>query len=216
MGLEKGEKLSLKINGISVRTTEEVKLLGITIDLKLQFQSHVEAICKTANQKVKAFSRIAGYLQKHKAYVLYKTFIRSNLNYCPLIWMFCGKVANNRINQLHKRALRVLQNDYTATFEDLLEKSEEVMVHCSNLKKLMIDLYECTNYIDPAVLTEFFTTKEMSHNLRIKNLLQIPAVKTSSYVQSSLSFRGSILWNTLSDNIKSAQNIKGFKTMIRN
>ena len=130
--------------------------------------------------------------------------------------MFCGKAANNRINQLHKRALRVLQNDYTAIFEDLLEKSEEVTVHCSNLKKLMIDLYECTNYIGPAVLTEFFTTKEMSHNLRIKYLLQIPAVKTSSYVQSSLSFRGSILWNTLSDSIKSAQNIKGFKTMIRN
>ena len=108
-------------------------LIGITIDSKLQFQSHVEAICKTANQKVKAFSRIAGYLQKHKAYVLYKTFIRSTFNYCPLIWMFCGKTANNRINQLHKRALRVLHNDYAATFEHL-EKSEEVTVHCSNLQ----------------------------------------------------------------------------------
>ena len=32
----------------------------------------------------------------------------------------------------------------------------------------------------------------------------------------SLSFRGSILWNTLSDSIKSAQNTKGFKTVIRN
>ena len=54
--LEKGEKLSLDINGISIGTTEEVKLLGTTTDSKLQFQSHVEAICKTANQKVKAFS----------------------------------------------------------------------------------------------------------------------------------------------------------------
>ena len=80
----------------------------------------------------------------------------------------------------------------------------------------MIEIYECTKYIGPAVLTEFFTTKEISYDLRIKNLLQIPKVKTSSYGQSSLSFRGSILWNTLSDNIKSAQNIKGFKTMIRN
>ena len=216
MGLEKGKKLSLEINGISIRTTEEVRLLGITIDSKLQFQSHVEAICKTANQKVKAFSRIAGYLQKHNAYVLYKTFVRLTLNYCPLIWMFCGKTANNRINQLHKRALRVLHNDYTATFEDLLEKSEEVTVHCSNLQMLMIEIYECTNYIGPAVLTELFTTKDISYDLRIKNLLQIPKVKTSLYGQSSLSFRGSIAWNTLLDSIKLAQNIKGFKTMIRN
>ena len=149
-------------------------------------------------------------------YVLYKTFIRSSFNYCPLIWKFCGKTANNRINQLHKRALRVLQHDYTATFEDLLDKSEEVTVHCSNLQKLMIEIYERTNHIGPAVLTEFFTTKEIIYDLRIKNLLQIPKVKTSSYGQSSLSFRGSIFWNTFSDSIKSAQNIKGFKTMIKN
>ena len=129
MGLEKGQKLNFEVNGISIKTKKEVNLLGITIDSKLQFQSHVEAICKTANQKVKAFSRIAGYLQKHKAYVLYKTFIRSNFNYCPLIWMLCGKTANNRINQLHKRALRVLDGDYTSTIEELLVRSEEITIH---------------------------------------------------------------------------------------
>ena len=42
-------------------------------------------------------------------------------------------------------------------------------VHCSNLQKLMIEIYEYTNYIGPAVLTEFFTTKEINYDLRIKN-----------------------------------------------
>ena len=32
MGLEKGQKVSLEINGQLIKTTEEVKLLGITID----------------------------------------------------------------------------------------------------------------------------------------------------------------------------------------
>ena len=109
-----------------------------------------------------------------------------------------------------------IHSSYTAAFEDLLEKSKEVTVHCSNLQKLKIEKYECANYIGPAVLTEFFTAKEISYDLRIKNLLQIPKAKASSYGQSSLSFRSSILWNTLSDSIKLAQNIKGFKTMIRN
>ena len=72
----------------------------------------------------------------------------------------------------------------------------------------MIEIYECTNHIGPAVLAECFTTKDISYDLRIKNLLQIPKVKTSWYGQSSLSFRGSILWNTLSDSIKSAENSK--------
>ena len=173
-------------------------------------------ICKMASQNVKAFSRIAGNLKIHKACVLYKTFLKSTFNDCPLIWMFCGKTGNNRINQLYKRTLRVLQSDYAATFEELLVKSKEVSILGSNLQKLMTEIYECTNYTSPAVLTEFFTTKEIIYDLRIKNLLQIPKVKTSSYGQSSLSLRGSILRNTLSDSTKSAQNIKGFKTMIKN
>ena len=51
MGLEKCQKLSLEINGQPIKTTEEVKLLGITTDSKLLFRNHVGAICKTANQK---------------------------------------------------------------------------------------------------------------------------------------------------------------------
>ena len=70
MSLEKGRELSLEINGTSIRITEEVKLLGITINSKLQFQSHVEAICKTANQKIKTFSRIAGYLKRQNLFAL--------------------------------------------------------------------------------------------------------------------------------------------------
>ena len=121
--------------------------------------------------------------------------------------MFCGKTANNRINQLHKRALRVIHGDYTSTFEELLVRSEEITIHCINLQRLMIEIFKCTNHISLAVLSEFFTTTEMNYDVRIKNLLQILKVKTSSYGQRSLSFRGSILWNTLSDSINSAKNM---------
>ena len=80
----------------------------------------------------------------------------------------------------------------------------------------MTEIYECTNYISPPVLLEFFTIKDINYDLRIKNLLQVPKVKTSTYGLSSISFRGSMLWNTLLDSIKSAQSTKSFKTMIKN
>ena len=80
MDLEKGEKASLEINGQPTQTTKESKLFGLTIDSKLQFLNHAEAICKTVNQRVKSWSHIAGYLQRHIANILYKTFIKSALN----------------------------------------------------------------------------------------------------------------------------------------
>ena len=82
--------------------------------------------------KVKAFSRIARNLDYQKASLLYNSFIvfiLTNFNYCPLIWMFCGKTANEEFNQVHKRALRVLLNDVDSTFEELLHRNEEVTIH---------------------------------------------------------------------------------------
>ena len=77
IGLDKGQKLNLEINVIPIRPTENVKLLGITIDSKFQFKSHVKTICKTANQKIKAFSRIAGCLQTQSLRAL-KDFYKVN------------------------------------------------------------------------------------------------------------------------------------------
>ena len=88
MGLEKFRKMSLEINGICIRIAKEVTPLGIAIGSKLQFQSRVEIICKTVNQKVIAFSQIARYLKKAQVLFALQDFIRSTFNYCPLIWIF--------------------------------------------------------------------------------------------------------------------------------
>ena len=117
LGLKDDLKLCIDINGNVVEMTDSVKLLGITIDSKLNFKEHIKSICKKTSNKVSAFSRIAPNLEYEKGTILYNSFILSNFNYCPLIWMFCGKTSNDDINRLHKRALRVLLDDYESTFE---------------------------------------------------------------------------------------------------
>ena len=52
-----------------------------------------------ANRKVSAFERIANYIDFQKGILLYKSVNASTFKYCPLIWMFCGQIANdNRID----------------------------------------------------------------------------------------------------------------------
>ena len=58
--------------------------------------------------------------------------IISSFNYCPIVWMFCGKDANHKMNSTHKRALRILHNDYDSTFDTLLKKSGTI----KNLQKI--------------------------------------------------------------------------------
>ena len=75
-----------------IPATSTVKLLGITIDCRLKFSEHVNTLCKKANNKTSAISRVAEYLDQDKRRILYNTFIMSNFNYCPLIWMFSAKM----------------------------------------------------------------------------------------------------------------------------
>ena len=60
----------------------------------------------------------------------------TNFKYYPLTWIFCGKTINDKVNSVHKRALRVLLNDYNFSFEELLYRNEEVKIHEKNFKNL--------------------------------------------------------------------------------
>ena len=57
--------------------------------------------------------------------------------------------------------------------------------------------------------------KDVAYNLRTQKLLQLPSTNTLSYGNDSLSFRGAILWNTLSDSIKSLATSASFKRSIK-
>ena len=214
-GLKEYHELCIDIHGNIIKMSDTVKLLGVTIDSKLNFNGHIKTICQKTKNKVRAFSRIARYLDFQKASLLYNSFILTNFNYCPLIWMFCGKTANEEVNRVHKRALRVLLNDFDSTFEELLHRSEEVTIHVKNLQKLMLEVYKCITSGNPSFLWEFFNRKMLPYNLRINNLLQLPKTRTNRYGNESLSFWGSMVWNRLPDKYKAAKSCEEFKMKIR-
>ena len=81
--------LILEMKTISNRNSE--KLLGITIDNKLNFTEHISAICKKVSLKLHALARISKLMSTVKLRTKMKTFIESQFGYCPLVWMFHSK-----------------------------------------------------------------------------------------------------------------------------
>ena len=108
LGLQRKIKLCLNINGQLITPSEHVKLLEVTSDNALKFDTHVHRTCKYANQKLHAFGRLRPYLGSDKSKLLSNTVVLSNFSYCPPVWLFCSNTANNGINRTHKRALRIL------------------------------------------------------------------------------------------------------------
>jgi hypothetical protein len=56
--------LSFMLQGNKIDCEDEVKLLGVTFDFKLTFNSHVSHICKKASQQLNVLKRIGNNLSK--------------------------------------------------------------------------------------------------------------------------------------------------------
>ena len=133
---------TVSIAGKTVEECKKSKLLGITFDNQLTMNDHIKYICKQASNKLYALARISHYLSDHKKKILMKSFIISQFNYWPIIWMYCQRKSHNLINRIHERALRIAYNDYVSDFKLLLEKDNAVTIHQRNIQSLTVEIYK--------------------------------------------------------------------------
>ena len=101
----KHEQVWANIGRDLIWESNDVKLLGVTIDRDLKFDKHVLKLCSKANQKLSALSRVANLFSFNKRRTLFKAFAESQFKYCPIVWMFHSRHTNNKINRLHERSL---------------------------------------------------------------------------------------------------------------
>ena len=119
--ISSGENVHVNIGTSQIKNSDYKRLLGIDIDCKLSFENHINQICSKAKSKIKALVRIAPFLNKRKRQLLINAFFKSQFSYCPLSWTFHSHTLHNEINRLHERCLRIIYNDNTSFFTDLLE-----------------------------------------------------------------------------------------------
>ena len=73
--------------------------------------------------------------------------VKSPLNYCPLVWMFCPRKSSNLINKVQERAaLRKTYNDQLTDFKYLLSNHNEITIHQRNLQVFMTEIYKKINH----------------------------------------------------------------------
>ena len=87
--------------------SKEVEILGMKINRKLSFHQHIKNISKNAGQKLSALLTIFPYLKNKKKKAISNTMIKSQFNYCPLVWMIRARKSNSMVNKVQERALRL-------------------------------------------------------------------------------------------------------------
>ena len=145
-----------------------------------------------------------------------KTFVESQFNYCPLIWMIHSRHLNNKINNLHEKALRIVYSNYKSTFQELLDKDASFSVHNINIQILAIEVYKDIHWLSPAVMGEVFKiNRTLSYNLRTQNDFSSRFPKTVKYGTETISFLLPEVWVLVPEKLKEYSCLETFKSKIR-
>ena len=189
---------TLSFNDLTLKNSKEVEILGITLDRSMGFNTHIKNICRKAGQKLSALLRISPYLDQGKKVLLYKSMIKSQFNYCPLVWMFCSRQSNNLINKAHERGLRLTyRNETNKAFQQILRRKNEPTIHQKKLQVLITEVYKILNGIAPPIMNSLFNFRTNIHNIRNFQEIFTENRKTVIYGIGTVTYRAPFLWANL-------------------
>ena len=155
-------------------------------------------------------TRLMNFMTFNVKEALINSYFMSNFNYCPLVWMFSSAKSLNRIENMQKRALRFLLDDYESTYEQLLNKASRSSTNINRLKTLCVEIYKTLNELNPSFRKNIFTVKETDMLTRgqYKLNLNTPSHNQKTFGYKSLPIFGPKIWNKLPYHIKSRENLK--------
>ena len=195
---------NIEIADVSIPCTDHVKLLGIELDYKLDFDVQVTQICKKAARRLNVLQRFGKFLNKKSRFLIYKFFIQSNFNYCPLDWHFCSKTNTEKFEKIQYRALKIVFNDYVSNYATLLEKAQMPTFHISSLRYIAAEAYKCIYNLSPEYIRDLVELKQSVYNFRNENTARVPTVKTTAYGKRSFRFEAARVWNSLRNEMRTA------------
>ena len=97
------------------------KCLGVLLDEKLTFETHIEYISKKACAGIGTLRRIKPFVPLCTLVTLYRSLIETYFDYCSPLWDTCGKQLKIKLQKIQNRAGRVIAgSSYDVRSADVL------------------------------------------------------------------------------------------------
>ena len=142
-------------NSVKLVKQEQVKLLGVTIDSKLTFTDHINGLCIKAGKHLNMLKRLSNMLNQDVKYQLFNTFILSHFNFCSVIWHFCSMADMKKIENVQKRALRIVFNDYTATYAQVRERANKPLMYVERIRNIVLAIFKIYHWFRPDFIKKY-------------------------------------------------------------
>ena len=108
-----------------------------------------------------------------------------------------------------------MYNNSITSFEEFPVKDKTFTVYHQNIQSLAIEMYKAVNNLPEGNLSEFFVRNNHNYNLRSRSELTVPSINTVFKGQNSISYFGSLIWNSIPAKLKEINYFQVFKSEIK-
>jgi len=193
---------SICFKEIEIKCVNEFKLLGITIDSKLSFNTHVSNLGRIINSKLFSIKRLF-YLSTSVKVQFFKTFILPYFDYCLTLSIYFNKSVIQRLCNKYYLCLYMLfkldshnYTDYNELNEYLLGKFNIPAFQHRIIHRLSIFSYKMLNFTSaPEILKE-----NIVDNFLGSSIIQLSQKEPLFLPDNSKSLRNRVI--TISSNEK--------------
>ena len=135
-----------------------------------------------------------------------------------MVWIFSKAQSVNEIENLQKRALRFLYDDFGATYEELLSKGGKSTMNVRRSRTFCVKIYKTLNDLNQSFMNNIFKLKINVREIHDKYKLNLDTPKWNQKTFGYKSFKvlGPKIWNNLPDHVKFSENHDTFKNLLKN
>ena len=118
---------------------------------------------------------------------------------------------------MHEKCLRIVYNDNTSSYEELLEIYNSVSVHHRNIQILATELYLIVNGLSPDIMKDDFPlNNNLLYNTRNRRAFHSRPIRSVTYGSEILSYLAPKIWEPCQTHMKGLQSVASFKSAIKN
>ena len=101
---------SILIRNSKLNFANSTKILGITIDNKLDFSLHIQTVCNKLSKSIGIIRKLSSFLQNSIIKQLYLSLVYPHLTYGVEVWGNSSKSKLIRINKLQNECIKLIDN----------------------------------------------------------------------------------------------------------
>ena len=200
--------LNLSLNNQLIEQVDSHRVLGVIIDNKFTWDSHISHICKIVARNTYLLKQLSFYVELEHLKKFFHAHCMSHINYASTVWAGADEVHMKPLNSIHRRAIKILcptqtvqtdekfktlgilpldkQHDYNTAIAVFKTRCGQYPQYLSSFLVKCTDRYGSQNYISPLTNMDLF--------------------------KNSFSFSGPLIWNSLPSIAKSKNSLSTFKT----